>query len=106
MLLTYSLAAPPQDFPMGILSLQIHQISGLEYERVNKSRDDDDTADDLVADYDDLPSSYCTIILNHQKIFKTRTKSKSSEPFFNAATERFIRDVNCTVQHYSTRLIN
>ncbi|KAI4139575.1 MAG: hypothetical protein LQ341_004169 [Variospora aurantia] len=85
--------APPQDFPMGILSLQIHQISGLEYERVNKSRDDDDTADDVVADYDDLPSSYCTIILNHQKIFKTRTKSKSSEPFFNAATERFIRDM-------------
>ncbi|KAL8966361.1 MAG: hypothetical protein Q9197_006029, partial [Variospora fuerteventurae] len=89
--------APPQIFPMGILSLQIHQISGLEYKWVNKSRDDDDTADDIVADYDDLPSSYCTIILNHQKIFKTRTKSKSSEPFFNAATERFIRDASTSV---------
>lgn len=40
----------------------------------------------------DLPSSYCTIILNHQKIFKTRTKPKNTNPFFNAGTERVIRD--------------
>ncbi|KAI4171605.1 MAG: hypothetical protein LQ348_006907 [Seirophora lacunosa] len=89
--------SPSQDFPMGILSLQIHQISDLEYEQINKARDEDDTADDTVAGSDDLPSSYCTVILNHQKIFKTRTKPKSSEPFFNAATERFIRDVSESV---------
>ncbi|KAI4119282.1 MAG: hypothetical protein LQ345_000779 [Seirophora villosa] len=102
-LLTQIFVAPSQDFPMGILSLQIHQISDLEYEQINKARDEDDTADDTVAGSDDLPSSYCTVILNHQKIFKTRTKPKSSEPFFNAATERFIRDVNCTLQHFSSR---
>ena len=40
----------------------------------------------------DLPSSYCTIILNHQPIFKTRTKPKNTKPFFNAGAERVIRD--------------
>lgn len=79
---------------MGILSLQIHQISGLEFEQINKPRDESDISDDTAAGSDDLPSSYCTVILNHQKIFKTRTKPKSSEPFFNAGTERFIRDVS------------
>ncbi|KAL8908871.1 MAG: hypothetical protein Q9207_000597 [Kuettlingeria erythrocarpa] len=87
-------ATPPlHEFPTGILSLQIHQISGLEFERINKPRDEDESPDGAAAGSDDLPSSYCTVFLNHQKIFKTRTKPKSSEPFFNAGTERFIRDM-------------
>lgn len=92
-------AAPPlQQFPMGVLSLQIHQITGLGLEQINKPRGEDDTADDAATESDDLPSSYCTVILNHQKIFKTRTKPKNSEPYFNAGTERFIRDVSYTLQ--------
>ncbi|KAL8679384.1 MAG: hypothetical protein Q9186_004319 [Xanthomendoza sp. 1 TL-2023] len=84
--------SPPQDSSAGILSIQIHQISGLELERINKPRDDDEVASDIAEGSDDLPSSYCTVILNHQKIFKTRTKPKSSNPFFNAGTERFVRN--------------
>ncbi|KAL8706429.1 MAG: hypothetical protein Q9201_000484 [Fulgogasparrea decipioides] len=83
---------PLQDSRSGILSIQIHQISGLELEKINKQDNEEDLADDTAEGEDDLPSSYCTVILNHQKIFKTRTKPKSSQPFFNAATERFIRD--------------
>ncbi|KAL8737340.1 MAG: hypothetical protein Q9181_001757 [Wetmoreana brouardii] len=83
---------PLQDSPSGILSIQIHQISGLELEKINKQDDEGDMANDTAEGEDDLPSSYCTVILNHQKIFKTRTKPKTSQPFFNAATERFIRD--------------
>lgn len=83
--------SPSQDFPSGILSLQIHQLSGLEFERFNKPLNETEEDQDGC---DDLPSSYCTVILNHQSIFKTRTKPKSSEPFFNAGTERFIRDVS------------
>ncbi|KAF2237547.1 hypothetical protein EV356DRAFT_378419 [Viridothelium virens] len=89
-------APPPEDYPSGILSIQIHQITGLEYEQINKRQASKATADvddgDEAEQDDDLPSSYCTVILNHQKIFKTRTKPKNAKPFFNAGTERFIRD--------------
>ncbi|CAO1596623.1 hypothetical protein XANCAGTX0491_000456 [Xanthoria calcicola] len=83
---------PLRDSPTGILSLQIHQITGLELEQINKPRDDEGTEGDTVEGSDELPSSYCTVILNHQKIFETRTKPKTSNPFFNASTERFVRD--------------
>ncbi|KAL8977261.1 MAG: hypothetical protein Q9205_006897, partial [Flavoplaca limonia] len=85
---------PLHDSPTGILSLQIHQITGLELELINKPRDDEEMGSDTAEGSDELPSSYCTVILNHQKIFKTRTKPKSSNPFFNAGTERFVRDVS------------
>lgn len=40
---------------------------------------------------DDMPDSYCNVIMNHRKIYRTRTKPKNSKPFFNAGTEKFIR---------------
>ncbi|QDS67588.1 hypothetical protein FKW77_003676 [Venturia effusa] len=88
------IATPPlRDYPSGVLSIVVHQITGLELEAINKNQvakretDSDEKEED-----DDLPSSFCTIILNHQKIFKTRTKPKNAKPFFNAGCERFIRD--------------
>ncbi|UKZ82254.1 hypothetical protein TrVFT333_010039 [Trichoderma virens FT-333] len=39
-----------------------------------------------------LPSSYCTILVNDDLVYKTRTKVVSSQPIFNAGTEKFIRD--------------
>jgi C2 domain len=86
---------PPKGYPSGVLSIQIHQITGLELEQLNKNRSNKKTlseSDEEDEDSDDLPSSYCTIILNHTKVFKTRTKPKNSKPFFNAGCERFIRD--------------
>lgn len=41
---------------------------------------------------ENLPSAYCSIILDHEKIYKTRVKPMTSKPFFNAGTERFVRD--------------
>jgi hypothetical protein len=64
---------------------------GLAYEKIQSNQanaDDDSDAEDM----GDLPSSYCTIILNHQKFFKTRTKPKNAKPIFNAGTEKVIRD--------------
>ena len=86
--------APSQEYPTGILSVQIHNITGLEFEKLNK--DDRVEGDDTDGASDDLPSAYCTIMLNHQKIFKTRTKPKNAKPFFNAGTERVIRDWRST----------
>ncbi|KAL2427342.1 Meiotically up-regulated protein 190 [Exophiala dermatitidis] len=85
---------PPADYPSGIFSIQIHNITGLEVQALqkrDKKRGEGDREDESEQS-DDLPSSYATIILNHQKIYRTRTKPKNSKPFFNAGTERFIRD--------------
>ena len=86
---------PPKEYPSGILSIQIHQITGLELEQLNKNRSNSkivSESDEEDEDSDGLPSSYCTIVLNHTKIFKTRTKPKNAKPFFNAGCERFVRD--------------
>ncbi|KAJ4301265.1 hypothetical protein N0V90_003356 [Kalmusia sp. IMI 367209] len=97
------IASPPsQEYPSGILSVQIHQITGLELEVSNKNKENENASDEE-EEGDDLPSAYCTIILNHQKIFKTRTKPKNSKPFFNAGCERFIRDFRNTEVHISVR---
>ena len=94
---------PPQGYPTGIFSIQIHQITGLEYEKMQKHQDYSREDDDEIEDGGDLPSSYCTIILNQQKIFKTRTKPKNAKPFFNAGTERPIRDWRTTEVMLSVR---
>lgn len=86
------ISTPPlQEYPTGIFSIQIHQITGLEFEKIKKRQSEGDEGDDTEGG-NDLPSSYATVILNHQTIFKTRTKPKNPNPFFNAGTERLIRD--------------
>jgi hypothetical protein len=99
------IAAPPsQEYPSGILSIQVHQITGLELETLNKSRKPDSAeADEEEEAGDSLPSAYCTIILNHKKVFRTRTKPKNSKPFFNAGCERFVRDIHNTEVHIAVR---
>jgi Ca2+-dependent lipid-binding protein len=95
---------PPKEYPSGILSIVIHQIQGLELEAFNKRQaDEEETASDEKEAGGDLPSSYCSIILNHQKIYKTRTKPKNAQPFFNAGTERFVPDIHKAHVHISVR---
>ncbi|OQU96034.1 C2 domain-containing protein [Cladophialophora immunda] len=85
---------PPDDYVSGIFSIQIHNITGLEVESLQKREKNtgNDNREDEAEQNDDLPSSYATIILNHQKIYRTRTKPKNAKPFFNAGTERFVPD--------------
>lgn len=84
---------PDPKYPSGVLSIQIHNITGLEVESLQKKDKDNSTdKEDQAEQSDDLPSSYCTIILNHKKIYMTRTKPKNAKPFFNAGIEHFIRD--------------
>lgn len=89
------ISAPPMDeYPSGILAVQIHEVTGLEiraihnadrYNKIDESSDEGEQGDEL-------PSAYCNIMINHQKIYNTRVKPKNRKPFFNAGTERFIRD--------------
>lgn len=93
------ISSPPDEaYPSGIFSIQVHNITGLEIERLRKrhgrgkAKAGESEEKGENAEEDDLPSSYCNIILNHQKIYRTRTKPKNAKPFFNAGTERFIKD--------------
>lgn len=89
-----AVAKPLDDYPSGMLAIQIHECTGLEL-RASHAADRDNTEDeasDEEEQSEDLPSCYCSIILNHQKIYRTRVKPKNAKPFYKAGTERFIRD--------------
>jgi Ca2+-dependent lipid-binding protein len=76
---------PPSDrWPSGILRIEIQQIHGLEVENVRGSGVDemDDEGND------DLPSAYCTVIINHARVYKTRTKIKSNSPYVRVCMPR------------------
>ncbi|KAK3364593.1 hypothetical protein B0T25DRAFT_530591 [Lasiosphaeria hispida] len=95
------ISAPPLDgLPSGILGIQIHNITGLEVAKLNRNRNhgagDGEDREDEAEQSNDLPDSYCTIILNQRKIYRTRTKPKNAKPFFNAGTERFVKDWRST----------
>ncbi|KAI9728490.1 MAG: hypothetical protein M1828_003892 [Chrysothrix sp. TS-e1954] len=83
---------PLEEYPSGILSIQIHQILGLQLEDISGHASNDREQDQLEGHQSDLPNSYCTVTLNHQRIYKTRVKPQNAQPFFNAGTERFVRD--------------
>ncbi|KAM3561577.1 hypothetical protein MY1884_002312 [Beauveria asiatica] len=87
-------APPPEEYPSGLLSIQIHNLTGLEVKKLSKEPKTKfgSASDDEEETGEGLPSSYCTILINHRKTFKSRVKPQNSKPFFNAGCERFIRD--------------
>jgi hypothetical protein len=96
-------APPPDHYPSGILSVQIHNITGLELEKLSKENSSSDLQAEEEETGDSLPSSYCNLIINHRKVFKTRTKPQNAKPFFNAGTERFIADWQNAEVHIGVR---
>ncbi|KAG6871698.1 hypothetical protein C0995_001219 [Termitomyces sp. Mi166 len=90
-----------EDWPSGIISVGIEKIEGIEIAKVNKSGGIEEGGEDDQAG--DLQSPYCTVIINHQKVYKTRTKMKSNNPFYNASTEKFIRDWRSAIIMISVR---
>ncbi|KAF8455087.1 hypothetical protein BGX38DRAFT_212185 [Terfezia claveryi] len=88
---------PSEAYPSGILSIQVHNIISLSVQSPSNTRALNQrigiaTNTEEEEESETLPSSYCSIILDHQKIYKTRIKPMTSKPFFNAGTERFVRD--------------
>lgn len=94
---------PPDPlWPSGIVSIVVHQIVSLELANVKGSQGkrkgrEFEPARPEAGDIKEetgkkLPSSYCTILINDELAYKTRTKVVSSKPIFEAGTERFIRD--------------
>ena len=93
---------PPDPlWPSGVCSVIVHQIVNLELENVmgtSGSRNGKEYepakpyGESTQETGKDLPTSYCTILYNDQLVYRTRAKAVSSNPIFNAGTERFIRD--------------
>lgn len=88
---------PDPNVPSGILSVIVHQINNLERQDIKgKTGDGEGQAgqdtDEPAEEGKNLPNSYCEIIVNDDMIYKTRVKQYSSMPYFEAGTERFIRD--------------
>ncbi|KIJ49556.1 hypothetical protein M422DRAFT_225382 [Sphaerobolus stellatus SS14] len=94
---------PDPDYPSGILSIVIHQINNLERQNLGGASGKDregqagQDTDDPSEQSSNLPSAYCEIIINDDLIYKTRVKQYTTMPFFEAGTERFIRDWQNTI---------
>ncbi|RCI13191.1 hypothetical protein L249_0360 [Ophiocordyceps polyrhachis-furcata BCC 54312] len=94
---------PPDPlWPSGILSIVVHQIVGLELANIKgsdgkrKGKEYEPARPEAGEVKEEqsskLPSSYCTVLVNDSLVYKTRIKAVSSQPIFNAGTERFVRD--------------
>ncbi len=94
---------PPDPlWPSGVMSIVVHQVVNLELQNVKgsdgkrKGKEFEPARPDAGETKEEqskkLPSSYCTILINDDLAYKTRTKVVSSKPIFEAGTERFIRD--------------
>lgn len=94
---------PPDPlWPSGVVSIIVHQIVNLELANIKgsqgkrKGREFEPARPEAGEIKEEssktLPSSYCTILINDELAYKTRTKVVSSKPIFEAGTERFIRD--------------
>lgn len=107
---------PPDPlWPSGILSVVVHQIVNLELENARGSRGgrrrngrEYEPARPEAGEIREeqgkrLPSSYCTVLVNDELVYKTRTKVASSRPIFEAGTERFVRDWRACVVTVTVR---
>lgn len=81
---------PTREWPAGILSVRIEQITGVEVDNPRQSgskgtKNGEDGVEE--EEGDDMPSPYCTIIINHAKVYKTRTKMKANNPYVCVSTD-------------------
>ncbi|KAI0074714.1 hypothetical protein K474DRAFT_1665159 [Panus rudis PR-1116 ss-1] len=99
---------PDPSIPTGILSVIIHQINNLERQDIKgntgsrEGQQGQDTSEPS-EEGENLPNGYCEIIVNDDMIYKTRVKPYTSMPYFEAGTERFVRDWRETVVRVQVR---
>ncbi|KAJ5138751.1 uncharacterized protein N7515_003599 [Penicillium bovifimosum] len=92
---------PDPIWPSGIVHIVVHQIVNLQISNIKGSDGNRKgkewepakaSGENTEEQGDDLPTSYCKVLLNDQLVYRTRAKAVSSNPIFNAGTERFVRD--------------
>ncbi|KAF7968966.1 hypothetical protein HWV62_28761 [Athelia sp. TMB] len=110
-----ALDTPPDPaFPSGVFSIIVQNINNLENQNLQgqkgrsmkaiQGKPGQPTADDAEMEtHEDLPNSYCEIMINDDLVYRTRTKEMTSAPYFAAGTERFVRDYRNTVVRVAVR---
>ncbi|ORY26481.1 hypothetical protein BCR39DRAFT_540905 [Naematelia encephala] len=93
---------PDPKWPSGVLSIILHQVQNLERQNLDgKSGDREGEAgqdtDEPSEQSDNLPSGYGEFVVNDDMIYKTRVKQYTTNPYFEAGTELFVRDWQNTV---------
>ncbi|WWD03589.1 hypothetical protein V865_001643 [Kwoniella europaea PYCC6329] len=98
---------PDEGYRSGILQFHVHQCIDLEVEPLSGTYSSHTTSrnspaggkpalesltDRTPVENPDPPSSYCEVHLNDKLIYRTRTKQVTPLPYFNAVSERFVRD--------------
>lgn len=93
---------PPDPlWPSGIVSIVLHNIVNLELEEIKGSFKDrkkkqydpaKKSGENTEEQSKNLPTSYCTLLVNDELVYRTRSKAVTSKPIFNTAAERFLRD--------------
>jgi len=93
---------PDPEFPSGVLSIVLHQVNNLERQQLSgKSGDDREgeagqDTDDPSQQTNNLPSGYGEFIINDELVYRSRVKQYTTNPYFEAGTEVFIRDFTTT----------
>lgn len=83
----------------GIISIQIHSLAQIEIRNPRHFRAHNQLkhhSRKLEADERNLPSTYCFVLINDQRIFETRVKKQTSDPYINSGVEHFIEDFDRT----------
>jgi len=93
---------PDPKWPSGVLSIILHQINNLERQNLEgKSGDREGEAgqdtDQASEQSENLPSGYGEFLVNDDMVYKTRVKQYTTNPYFEAGTEVFVRDFQNTV---------
>ncbi|EIW72275.1 hypothetical protein TREMEDRAFT_70665 [Tremella mesenterica DSM 1558] len=98
---------PNEKYRSGILQFHIHQASDLEVESLDGTYSQalsprlsaaggrsalEDVVNRTSEENPDPPSAYVEVHLNDQVVYRTRTKEVTPEPYYNAVSERFVRN--------------
>jgi len=77
-----------------INNLERQNLEGASGDREGEAGQD---TDDPSKQSDNLPSGYGEILVNDDMVYKTRVKQYTTNPYFEAGTEVFVRDWQNTV---------
>lgn len=84
---------------MAIADRQINNLERQNLEGKNGDREGEagQDTDDPSKQSDNLPSGYGEFLVNDDMVYKTRVKQYTTNPYFEAGTEVFVRDWQNTV---------
>ncbi|EEB09232.1 C2 domain-containing protein [Schizosaccharomyces japonicus yFS275] len=106
------------EYPSGIFAFTLHQAANLEVNRpvatygkikgAHSYEAPRETGAATAEEGKGLPSSYVCVDINDELVYKTRTKVFSSQPIYNAGSEKFVADwrsamITFTVREYRLR---